>query len=68
MNLLLPLLSLVLPFAIWFGPALVLRRVARRNGLDAEEYLMLGLLLPWLAPFLLWRDIQEDRHGRRPQR
>jgi hypothetical protein len=55
------LLSLVLPFAIWFGFAHTLGIVAQRFGLSKDEYIWLGLLLAPLAPFILYREIKYFR-------
>lgn len=56
-----PLLSLVLPFAIWLGFAHTLGIVAQRFGLSKDEYIWLGLLLAPLAPFILYREIKYFR-------
>ena len=57
----LPVLSLILPFAIWFLYASVLGAIAERFELSKEEYIWLGLLLAPIAPFILYREIKYSR-------
>lgn len=61
MNLVRICILLILPFAIWLLPAHIYGKIAKKNDLSYYEYLMFGLLLAPLAPFILYNDIRKNR-------
>lgn len=61
MDLLLNTILLTLPFTLWLLPAHIYGKIAAKNDLSYYEYLMLGLLLAPLAPFILINEIRKNK-------
>ena len=61
MTLLLNIILLILPFTLWLLPAHIYGKIAANNDLSYYEYLMLGLLLAPLAPFILLNEIKRKK-------
>lgn len=61
MTLLLNIILIILPFTLWLLPAHIYGKIAAKNDLSYYEYLMLGLLLAPLAPFILLNEIKRKK-------
>jgi len=61
MNFVINIFLIILPFIIWLFPAHIYGKIAKKNDLPYHEYLMLGLLLAPLAPFILYNEIRKNR-------